>query len=429
MPERSGYKTDGGWSSGNDQVNGNSITQTLTVNDRDLNTPDEYKASKWIELTDGFESGSSDEFVAYIADGSNTTPGNTNGSGGENNSYRYGFNGKENDDEVKGIGNEVDFGARIYDTRVGRFFSIDPQTSSNPMMTPYQYAANTPIVAIDFEGKQWITVHTIMTLDNGKRVVTSSESIWVSTLEEMITGLIRTPVDVFVYVNPTVIEQKNGGTYYSQPQNAGYEYKGGLDKLESELALIDNRVQKMIVETAIGLGDLIGTKKIIAALHGETMEGQKLDGFSRIVSGVEGCSDFVSTILGGSIKEFVASKGKDALLQVYASLAAETLKSSVCGDNTDDGIVIDKTVEVLKNTLSYIMDNTKGKLDATNILNAIVMTAKNAETMKQMYQYIEQNNGMLPVDVPDLVGQMVEQQGNKDKELPPVMVGGKPKKK
>ncbi len=40
-------------------------------------------------------------------------------------SYRYGFNGKEKDDEVKGEGNSLDFGARMYDSRLGRFLSID----------------------------------------------------------------------------------------------------------------------------------------------------------------------------------------------------------------------------------------------------------------------------------------------------------------
>ena len=41
--------------------------------------------------------------------------------------YRYGFNGKEKDDEVKGSGNSYDFGGRnIYDSRTGRFNSIDP---------------------------------------------------------------------------------------------------------------------------------------------------------------------------------------------------------------------------------------------------------------------------------------------------------------
>ncbi|MCU7549877.1 hypothetical protein OCK74_12165 [Chitinophagaceae bacterium LB-8] len=40
--------------------------------------------------------------------------------------YRYGFNGKENDNEVKGDGNSLDFGGRIYDPRLGRWHSTDP---------------------------------------------------------------------------------------------------------------------------------------------------------------------------------------------------------------------------------------------------------------------------------------------------------------
>ncbi len=152
MPERSGFKTDGGWSTGNEQVNGTSVNQTLTVNDRDLNTPDEYKATTWIELTDGFESGSTDEFVAYIANGINTTAGNTSSSGGENNSYRYGFNGKENDNEVKGVGNELDYGWRSYDTRLGRFISFDPLYKGYPDLSPYHFAGLNPIQNIDRDG-------------------------------------------------------------------------------------------------------------------------------------------------------------------------------------------------------------------------------------------------------------------------------------
>lgn len=68
------------------------------------------------------------------------------------NSYRYGFNGKENDNEVKGEGNQYDYGFRIYDTRIGRFLSVDPLYKSFAMLTPYQFASNTPIAAIDLDG-------------------------------------------------------------------------------------------------------------------------------------------------------------------------------------------------------------------------------------------------------------------------------------
>jgi RHS repeat-associated protein len=37
--------------------------------------------------------------------------------------YRYGFNGKEQDPEVKGARDQYDYGMRMYDPRVGRFLS------------------------------------------------------------------------------------------------------------------------------------------------------------------------------------------------------------------------------------------------------------------------------------------------------------------
>ncbi|WP_429065577.1 RHS repeat-associated core domain-containing protein [Chitinophaga sp. W2I13] len=68
--------------------------------------------------------------------------------------YRYGFNGKENDNEVKGEGNQIDYGMRIYDPRIGKFLSTDPLTKQYPHYTPYQFAGNTPIQAIDLDGAE-----------------------------------------------------------------------------------------------------------------------------------------------------------------------------------------------------------------------------------------------------------------------------------
>jgi RHS repeat-associated protein len=66
--------------------------------------------------------------------------------------YRYGFNGKERDDEVKGDGMQLDYGMRIYDPRLGRFLSMDPVTNEFPDLSPYQFASNMPIAAIDLDG-------------------------------------------------------------------------------------------------------------------------------------------------------------------------------------------------------------------------------------------------------------------------------------
>ena len=67
--------------------------------------------------------------------------------------YRFGFNGKENDYEVKGPGNQQD-GLRIYDPRVGRFLSVDPLVNSFPWNSPFAYAENDPINFIDIDGAE-----------------------------------------------------------------------------------------------------------------------------------------------------------------------------------------------------------------------------------------------------------------------------------
>jgi RHS repeat-associated protein len=69
-----------------------------------------------------------------------------------NSTYRYGFNGKENDNEVKGEGNQIDYGMRIYDPRLGRFLSVDPLNRSFPYFSPYHFAGCSPIKFVDMDG-------------------------------------------------------------------------------------------------------------------------------------------------------------------------------------------------------------------------------------------------------------------------------------
>ncbi len=76
-------------------------------------------------------------------------------NGGE---YRFGFNGKENDNDIKGNGTQQDYGMRIHDTRLGRFLSVDPLTNKFPMLSCYQFASNTPIQAIDLDGLEAVSV-------------------------------------------------------------------------------------------------------------------------------------------------------------------------------------------------------------------------------------------------------------------------------
>ena len=66
---------------------------------------------------------------------------------------RYGFNGKMKDNEVEGEGDVYDFGARMYDARLGRFMSLDPKIKDYPWEAPYVYADDKPIRFQDLKGE------------------------------------------------------------------------------------------------------------------------------------------------------------------------------------------------------------------------------------------------------------------------------------
>ncbi len=67
---------------------------------------------------------------------------------------RFGFNGKEQDSEVSGEGNQYDYGFRIYDPRLVRFKSVDPLAVDYPWYSPYHFAGNNPIMFVDLDGAE-----------------------------------------------------------------------------------------------------------------------------------------------------------------------------------------------------------------------------------------------------------------------------------
>lgn len=73
--------------------------------------------------------------------------------------YRYDFNGKPTDEE---LGDWQDYGERMYMKRLGRFPTPDPiiiYGKKYADLSPYQFASNTPIQAIDLDGLEAFYIH------------------------------------------------------------------------------------------------------------------------------------------------------------------------------------------------------------------------------------------------------------------------------
>ncbi len=69
--------------------------------------------------------------------------------------YRFGFQGQEKDDEIKGEGNSLNYKYRMHDPRLGRFFAVDPLAAEYPYNSPYAFSENRVIDGIELEGLEW----------------------------------------------------------------------------------------------------------------------------------------------------------------------------------------------------------------------------------------------------------------------------------
>ena len=120
--------------------------------------------------------------------------------------YRYGFNGKYKDNEISGNGNQYDYGFRIYNPRLGKFLSVDPLTKSYPELTPYQYASNTPIQAIDIDGLEGGRNTILVTPPEGGALSSTAGGQYSSTNEFAL-------IEAEATIPSRIIKPEPAGTY------------------------------------------------------------------------------------------------------------------------------------------------------------------------------------------------------------------------
>ena len=72
--------------------------------------------------------------------------------------YTFGFQGQEQDDEIKGQGNSINYKYRIHDPRLGRFLSVDPLFKTYPWNSTYAFSENRVIDGIELEGLEFLSV-------------------------------------------------------------------------------------------------------------------------------------------------------------------------------------------------------------------------------------------------------------------------------
>ena len=258
-------------------------------------------------------------------------------------SYRYGFNGKENDNEVKGTGNQQDYGMRIYDPRLGRFLSVDPLTRYYPHLTPYQFASNRPIDGVDLDGLEHATYYFAY--------VPGHKPIFSSKIDHKQVGALGYGVQV------VLVDREGNKTVTFVPTNAPPK---PAEKTEGTVSIvltagIQGGIEGEVLGAGVSAEGNMGSIDVIGFRDGKFvfMENPKRGHSAKIgVAGEETSQEFSSIPLPNSSNPNSENYGKSLETRItkkevklFNSNYGEEVVEQAIHDNTRQGDVKYKEVQ------------------------------------------------------------------------------------
>ena len=166
--------------------------------------------------------------------------------------YRYGFQGQELDNELKGEGNSVNYKYRMHDPRVGRFFAVDPLSFKYAYNSPYAFAENKVVQFNELEGleinperqkrKNWST---------GKKIALALWDTGVSNLQGLWT-MVKNPdetIEQSAQMGWTIGQDSYGWIF-------GLIYGGDNEDLRNQImTAYDNEFGATSAQTSVMLMD------------------------------------------------------------------------------------------------------------------------------------------------------------------------------
>lgn len=156
--------------------------------------------------------------------------------------YRFGFNGMEKDNEVKGEGNSYDFGARIYDPRIGRWLAVDQQHKLAPNWSPYRYAFDNPVQWKDVggnyeeDGHYWtvLLVGTLLNIPAARDI-----AFWAEAPDHLMSKTGKIGFATMTWLFPSLQRKWHaitGGDAAKERAYSFYQIKGGENARQKGMA-------------------------------------------------------------------------------------------------------------------------------------------------------------------------------------------------
>ena len=236
--------------------------------------------------------------------------------------YRYHFNNKETDNEVIGEGNSYDFGARMYDSRLGRWWSVDALQNKYPNLSPYHLCANNPVFFVDHDGKDFYIIDYSVTEDGAD--FQSLTNIVSNNFNGYVTLSIGKTTTLKILENGAIVERTYTQVIMTIDEHAIAESLGPTATADQIKAKKNEIEQKLKQDKGYQyLDNLFNTHNKNVGVHFKGSEIQAGDAANKHINPtyIENFKRFAFQILIHEIEENVSYKGS------YFSAHWEALKA------------------------------------------------------------------------------------------------------
>jgi hypothetical protein len=222
--------------------------------------------------------------------------------------YRYGFQGQEKDDEIKGEGNSLNYTFRMHDPRVGRFFAVDPLFKSYPSNSPFSFSENRLIDSGELEG-----------LERYYKADSKGKSVYygqVGKSDEIRILNSSANTNLIIQANNPKLSLKNRESYSKQLLGSSYDTYASVDQAAAVWSIENNDKSKQLDRE---LGSQINKIKIsndritgktdasgFVAILGKSVEGDRKDSHGEYNISVQSILD-VNENIPGRLSAFVHS--------------------------------------------------------------------------------------------------------------------------
>ena len=249
---------------------------------------------------------------------------------GSSDSYRYGFQGQEKDDEIKGEGNSINYKYRMHNPRVGRFFAVDPLARRYAYNSPYAFSENRVIDGVELEGLEWSLPINPAAYRQGTEAVADLKGLKGIQKQEYVNGEMKIlqngaasgsliggviVIDIFITRGKLSLGLASSEFYQATLEtDKAYAAKARGDNAAAEKHLIKaGELSKGMIFEGIGGAAAYGLGKVIQAASKLNVTGSKLVSSAMLEETAKNYPS--STTYGNPAETFIApAKEIDELL-------------------------------------------------------------------------------------------------------------------